>query len=255
MDIVVNAALIVESSRLPELAAHLASLVPVEQELTDEADAEEACCIGLTTCVEGTAEVTVVFHAALVGPHLDKAVVGANVGQVASRKRSHSLHAHANRIERHAGDSAASNSRSRGPSAIDPARAEEEVRVLLAPVVNVGHGGANGSDAEAVGNGATKKHALFGCAEDAVEDAAVVASALLRVELIDLHTSEDEVDRVGQDTREETTAQSSHNVPVRASRAPRVRIQPVIEEEEAPDSGRRVRHGLGDEAVPASEHL
>jgi len=82
MDVVVETTLIVEASRLPELADHLTSVVRVEQVLTDEADAEEACRVGLSTSEEGTSKVTVVFHAAFVGPHLDEAVVRACVGHL-----------------------------------------------------------------------------------------------------------------------------------------------------------------------------
>ena len=230
MDIVVDTALIVEASGLPELAAHLTSVVPVEQVLTDEADAEEASCVGLATCEEGTAEVTMVFHAALVGPHLDEAVVGADVWQLTSRKRSHGLHAHTDSIERHASDGAAGHGCASGPEAVDPAWTEEEVRVLLAPIVNIGHGGANGSDTETVGNGTAKKDSFFGGANEAIEDATVVASALFRVELIDLHTGEDEINWVGEDTSKEATTHASHDVPVGACSTPGVRIELIVEE-------------------------
>jgi len=75
MNVVVNTALVVESSRLPELAAHLTSMVPVKQVLTDEANAKEARAVGLSTREEGASKVAMVFHAALVSPHLDEAVI------------------------------------------------------------------------------------------------------------------------------------------------------------------------------------
>ena len=74
MHVVVDTALVVEARRLPELAHHLASVVPVEQVLRDEANGVEACCVGLSSRVEA-AEVAVVLHAALICPHLDEAVV------------------------------------------------------------------------------------------------------------------------------------------------------------------------------------
>lgn len=73
MDIVVEATLVVEASWLPEFAAHLTSVVPVEKELRDKADGEQADCVGLATGEEAP-QVAMVLHVTLVGPHLQEAV-------------------------------------------------------------------------------------------------------------------------------------------------------------------------------------
>lgn len=70
-----------------------------------------------------------------------------------------------------------------------------------------------------------------------------------------MHSCEDKVDRVGDGSSEEATSETCHDVVVGAGRASRIRVQLVVEEEETPDSGSRVRHSLREEAVPASVEL
>lgn len=80
-----------------------------------------------------------VLHVALVLEHLLEAVEAVLVRHCAIGHGTHGLHADANRVEGHAGCHTASNGHTGGPEAVDPGGTQEEVRVLLAPIVNVGH--------------------------------------------------------------------------------------------------------------------
>ena len=73
MDIVVETTLVVKASWLPELAAHLPAVVPVQNVLRQEADSEKSHSVSLSTREEAS-EIPVILHVALVGPHLEEAV-------------------------------------------------------------------------------------------------------------------------------------------------------------------------------------
>ena len=74
MNVVIETALEVEAGRLPEFAAHLTSVIPVEEELREIADGKETGTIGLTSSVEAASKVTVILHISLEVPHLGETV-------------------------------------------------------------------------------------------------------------------------------------------------------------------------------------
>ena len=74
MDVVIQTTLVVEASWLPELADHLATMVPVEEILGEEADQKQACIVGLSTREEA-AIIAVILHVALIRQHLKETVV------------------------------------------------------------------------------------------------------------------------------------------------------------------------------------
>ena len=188
-------------------------------------------------------------------PHLREAVIGGRVGHCAVRKGPLRVHPGSDRIKGQACSHSGSNGSTRGPQSVDPARTEEEVGVLLAPIVNVGHSAAKSTNTEAISDGSTQKNAFISGPHETVQDAAIVAPALLRVQLINLHAREDKIDWVGDNTSEEAATEASHDVPIGASGPSWIGVQLVIEEEEAPDSGRRIGTCLCDEAVPARVKL
>ena len=196
-----------------------------------------------------------VLHVAFVLPHLRETVIGGRVGQGAVRKGPLRMHPSSDRIKRHACSHSGSNGGARGPQSVDPAGTQEEVGVLLAPVVNVGHGAAKSTNFEAISDSTTHENAFVCGPHETVQDATIVAPALFRVQLINLHASEDKVNWIGYNTSEEASAKASHDVPIRASGPSRIGVELVIEEEEAPDASRRIGTGLGEEAVPARVEL
>ena len=196
-----------------------------------------------------------VLHVTLVFPHLRETVIGGRVGHCAVREWPHRMHPSSDGIKGEACNYSGTNGSTRGPQSVDPARTKEEVGVFLAPVINVRHSAAKSTDAEAVCDGSSHKNAFVGGPHETIQDATIVAPALLGVQLIDLHARKDQIDWVSHDTGEEASTEASHDVPIRASGPSWIGVQLVIEEEEAPDAGRRIGACLGEEAVPARVKL
>ena len=128
---------------------------------------------------------------------------------------------------------------------------EEEVRVLLAPIVNVSHRGTKHTDTETVGNTSTHQNTLIGGAHKTIKDASIVTSALFRVKRIDLHAGEDKVDRVSNNTSEETTSKACHDHVIGTGSTSRIWVKLIVEEQETPDSGSGVSHSLCNETIKA----
>lgn len=254
MDVIVKTTLVVEAGWLPEFTAHLSSMVNVKKHLGGIADEEQAGEVSLTSGEEA-AEIGMVLHVTFVVPHLDGAVHGALVRHSAIGQRTHCLHSDSNSIERHAGDNTTSDCHTGSPESVNPGRSEEEVRVLLAPIVNVSHRGTKHTDTESVSDTTAHQNTFISGTHEAIHDSAIVASALFRVELIDLHTGEDKVDRVSNGTSEEATSKSSHDHVIGTSSTSRIIVQLVVEEKETPDSCGCVCHGLGNETIPARVEL
>lgn len=196
-----------------------------------------------------------VLHVSLEVPHLREAVNRVLVGHRAIRQRTHSLHSDSDGVEGHAKGSTTGDCNSSSPEPIDPGWSKEEVGVLFAPIVGVSHRRAEHGDTHTVGKSTTHENTLISGTHQAVENATIVASALLWVQLVDLHTSEDQVNRVSHQTCKEATTHASHNVVVDTSSTSGIRVQLVIEEKEAPDSSSSVSHCLGQEAVPTCHHV
>ena len=144
-----------------------------------------------------------ILHASLIGPHLGEAVEGRCVRHGAIRQGTHRMHSCAHCIERHAGSDSHGDSSTSRPESVDPRWTKEEVGVLLAPIVDVCHRCTNRTDSEAISNRATHEHTLISCTEQTIQDAAIIATVCLRVQLVDLHTSEHQVDWVSDDTSTE----------------------------------------------------
>lgn len=119
MDIIVKTTLVVEAGWLPELTAHLSSMVNVKKHLGGKADEVQAGEVSLTTSEEA-AEIGMVLHATFVVIHLDGAINGALVRHSAIGQRTHCLHSDSNSIERHAGDDTASDCHSSSPGSVNP---------------------------------------------------------------------------------------------------------------------------------------
>ena len=165
------------------------------------------------------------------------------------------MHPSSDGIEGQACSHSGSNGCTCGPQSVDPARTEEEVGVFLAPVINVGHRAAKSTNTKAISEGSTHENSFVSSPHETVQDAAIVAPALLRVQLIDLHACEDKVNRIGDYTSKEAATEASHDVPIGASSPSWIGVQLVIEEEEAPDAGRCISTCLSKEAVPARVEL
>jgi len=229
VDVIVKTTLVVEAGWLPEFTAHLSSMVNVKKHLGGIADEEQAGEVSLTTREEA-AEIGMVLHVTFVVPHLDGAVHGALVRHSAIGQRTHCLHSDSNSIERHAGDDTTSDCHTGSPESVNPGRSEEEVRVLLAPIVNVSHRGTKHTNTETVGDTSTHQNTLIGGAHKTIKDASIVTSALFRVKRIDLHASEDKVDRVSNNTSEETTSKACHDHVVGTGSTSRIRVKLIVEE-------------------------
>lgn len=138
MNVVVETTLVIETGWLPEFTAHLTSMVPVKEELRQVTDGEHAGAIGLTTGEEAS-EIGMILHVSLVSPHLHGTVKGGAIGHSAIGQGTHSLHSDSDGIKWQTYNGSNGASGSSCPQSVDPVGSEEEVRVLFAPIVDVGH--------------------------------------------------------------------------------------------------------------------
>ena len=182
-------------------------------------------------------------------------VDGATVGVLAVGQRTHRVQSRFDRVEGHADSHGGADTDSSANPAVHGDGTEEIIHILLHPVVGTRTGGSHTSQLKAVGESATEQGTLLSDLDEAVEDILVVSSALLGVQLISLHTGEDDLEGVGEHTAHDTTSSASVHVEVPSSLTSGIRVDPVVEVEETPDAGRGVGEGTQSERIVAREEL
>jgi hypothetical protein len=163
VNVVVEARLELEASGLPKLSYLGSSVVIVKHELGQVTNQEETGGVGLTSSVESTAEIALMFRVTFKMQHFLKAVVAVLVGKSAVRKGAHSVHAGTYGIKRHRKGDTSGNTTSSARKSINPAGTEEEVRVFLDPVVNIGHRSHQGTEFETIGETTSKENTFVNC--------------------------------------------------------------------------------------------
>ena len=132
---------------------------------------------------------------------------------------------------------------------------KEEVRVLLAKVEHASHGRAQQAELEGVGHGSSHEGALLEGLIEAIEEVAVAAAGSLGVHLIDLHSVEDDVDGVGQETGDGTSRNAGVKEFVKAGHATGVLVDLVVEVAESPDSCSCITHSSQKEGIEGGVEL
>jgi hypothetical protein len=106
---------------------------------------------------------------------------------------------------------------------------QEVVGVLLAKIINARHARADHGQLQAIGDRAAHQCALLHGTIEPVEEVAVVAARTLRVQLVDLHAVEDNIDWVCHDTSCHAAKDASRQEVVKAGHAARIRVELVVE--------------------------
>jgi len=163
VNVVVEARLELEASGLPKLSYLGSSVIIVKHELGQVTDQEKTGGVGLTSSVESTAEIALMFRVTFKMQNFLKAVVAVLVGKSTVRKGAHSVHAGTYGIKRHRKGDTSGNTTCSARKSINPAGTEEEVRVFFDPVVNVGHRTHQGSELKTIGKSASKENTLVNC--------------------------------------------------------------------------------------------
>jgi hypothetical protein len=223
-------------------------VVVIEQVLRDEGDQEQAQVVSFEARVERL-DVAVPLLIAFIAEDLLEAVKGAVVGHDAVGKGTHRVQSGPDVVERHRSKGSHEAGNHRGPESVDPVGTEEIVRVFLAEVIDACHRRAQHSKLETVSSCTAHQGALFHHSVKAVEEVAIIAASTLRVHLVNLHTVEDNIDRVSEDTGGKASEDASGQEVVETGHATRVFVELVIEVAKGPDSSGRVPHSSCKEGV------
>lgn len=104
------------------------------------------------------------------------------------------------------------------------------------PVVERSDRSKHSSVSESIEDSSSHKSAFLRCPDETIDEILIVVSHSRIIHLIGLHPSENNINRVGQDSERKSTKKSSSSISIGSSLSPGVRVQPVVEVAEASDS-------------------
>ncbi len=137
---------------------------------------------------------------ALVTEDLLEAVESASVWHFTSGKRSHGVQTSSNLIEGHRCKGTNKACNGGASNSIDPMGTEEVVGVLLEIIVDASHRAAKRGNLKGIGRCTSHQSTFLHGAVETVQEVAVVSSGSLRIELVNLHSVEDDVNGVCEET-------------------------------------------------------